>query len=471
MKGITPDNDPKLHALIEQLEFIAEEAKSQASSREDEINKRKVIIFSFFADTARWVHCHLAKQIPSNAKLSAYNGRLEIVMGSGQGDHNSKALAAARFAPDTAGKPGDPNEIDILVSTDVLAEGVNLQQARHIVNYDMPWNPMRLVQRHGRIDRIGSQHNRVFMRTIFPANRLDALLKLEERISRKIAMAAASVGIVSPISGVASSNRDFTETKEEIQKLLDEDASLYERGGTVSGTQSGEEYRQTLRKAMESRHEQIVQMPWKAGSGLRKGDEQGIFFCAKVGKRTYLRFVHANKDWTVKYAEPGETITEQSAVRPMIEHEIGRCLRLIECSEDEEMVLNEIVQDAAYDFWMTARHNIYEHWTYETDPANLQPRVRPLNRKVADFIRKNIPLDTKQAQVDKALDIVEAPWSGRDEGRLRKWFAEELKGKDKSRYLIKKILASGLEPFIAPEPLPPIIEEDIELLVWMGISS
>ena len=75
-------------------------------------------------------------------------------------------------------------------------------------------------------------------------DRLDTLLNLEERISRKIAMAAASAGIVSPISGIASSN-DFTETKEEIQKLLDDDASLYERGGTASGTQSGEEYRQT----------------------------------------------------------------------------------------------------------------------------------------------------------------------------------------------------------------------------------
>ena len=49
-----------------------------------------------------------------------------------------------RFAPETAGQPGEADETDILVSTDVLAEGVNLQQARHIINYDMPWNPMRL---------------------------------------------------------------------------------------------------------------------------------------------------------------------------------------------------------------------------------------------------------------------------------------------------------------------------------------
>ena len=61
---------------------------------------------------------------------------------------------------------------------------------------------------------------------------------------------------------------------------------------------------------------------------------------------------------------------------------------LIECSEDEELVLSEVVQDAVYDLWLAARHNIYEHWTYETDPANLQPRVRPLNRKVAEFMRE-----------------------------------------------------------------------------------
>ena len=471
LEDITQDKDPKLTALVSQLEFIAEEAKTQAASREDEMNKRKVLIFSFFADTARWVYNHLSHQIDTNPKLAAYSGRVEIVVGSAQGEDSNKAAAAARFAPETAGQPSSANETDILVSTDVLAEGVNLQQARHIINYDMPWNPMRLVQRHGRIDRIGSQHKGVFMRTIFPSDRLDALLNLEERISRKIAMAAASVGIVSPISGVASSNRDFTETKEEIQKLLDEDATLYEHGGTASGTQSGEEYRQTLRKAVETRNEQIEQMPWKAGSGMRKGDERGLFFCAKVGERTYLRFVHANEDWTVTHLVPEEVVDGQSGAMPLIEHEIGRCLRLIECSEDEELVLSEVVQDAAYDLWLAARHNIYEHWTYETDPANLQPRVRPLNRKVAEFIRDNIPSDTEQAQVERALDIVEAPWSGRDEGRLRRWFASELEGKKKSQYLIAKILKSGLEPFIAPEPLPPIVEEEIELLVWMGITA
>ena len=76
------------------------------------------------------------------------------------------------------------------MTTDVLSEGVNLQQARHIINYDLPWNPMRLVQRHGRIDRIGSKHGEVFLRCFFPDSRLDELLGLEERLHRKITQAA-----------------------------------------------------------------------------------------------------------------------------------------------------------------------------------------------------------------------------------------------------------------------------------------
>ena len=197
--------------------------------------------------------------------------------------------------------PADRREdrYDLLISTDVLAEGVNLQQCRHIVNFDMPWNPMRLVQRHGRIDRIDSPHNRVFLRTIFPADRLDRLLNLEQRILDKLAMAAASVGVEAPIEGAARGRQVFTETREEIERLLREDATLYERGATESAAQSGEEYRQTLRKALEEDRESIVGLPWKIGSGMVKGARRGVFFCAVVGERTFLRFVPADGNWDV----------------------------------------------------------------------------------------------------------------------------------------------------------------------------
>ena len=471
LEKITTANDPKLRALVKHLEIISDEAEDEGSSREDIINKRKVIIFSFFADTVRWINEHLKEVIHENPKLSGYKDRFGIVVGSGQGEESNKALAAAHFAPQTTGNPGTPDKTDILISTDVLAEGVNLQQARHIINYDMPWNPMRLVQRHGRIDRIGSQHTRVFMRTIFPVDRLDTLLGLEERIARKIAMAAASVGVTSPISDVRGSDRSFTETREEIQKLLEEDASLYERGGTEAGTQSGEEYRQTLRVALEECREDIVQMPWKAGSGMRKGSEQGMFFCAKVGERTYLRFVHTDDKWQPKYKETDAENHSELELFPLIDEELGRCLRLIECTKDDALVFDEHIEDASYDLWLVARKNIYQHWMHQTDPANLQPPVRPLNHKVADFIRSNTPIDIEQDKIDKVLNIVESPWSRRDERHLRQWFEIDETGHKKSEHLIKEILKSGLEPFEAPKPLPGIQEDDIELLAWMAITA
>ena len=202
---------------------------------------------------------------------------------------------------------------------------------------------------------------------------------------------------------------------------------------------------------------------------MRKGDERGIFFCAKVGERTYLRFVHATDEWKLKYGE----VENGSELEPaaLIDRELGRCLRLIECTENTEIELNEIAQDAAYDLWLTAREDIHKGWMHETDPANLQPRIRPLNRKVADFIRNNTPIDIEQDRIERALDIVESPWGRRDEDRLRRWFEIEEAGAKKSGHVINKILDSGLDPFQAPKTLPPIGQDEIELLVWMVITN
>ena len=90
------------------------------------------------------------------------------------------------------------------------AEGMNLQQCRNVINYDLPWNPMRLIQRHGRVDRIGSPHREVFLRTFFPDQQLDAMLNLEERVRRKLAQAAASVGVEdAPIEYGATGEQDL----------------------------------------------------------------------------------------------------------------------------------------------------------------------------------------------------------------------------------------------------------------------
>ena len=464
--AVTPDRDPKLKVLANELCKIAVQANEEAISAVDESQKRKVLVFTLFADTAEWVWDYLNTEIARRLDLVGYRGRLAVVSGSGDLSPVSRERAVQGFAPlSMQASPGHDDDLfDIMVTTDVLAEGVNLQQCRNIINFDMPWNPMRLVQRHGRIDRIGSPHNHVYLRTIFPVDRLDRLLKLEDRILGKLAMAAASVGVVAPIKGAAQGTQVFSETREEIEKLLREDASLFELGGTPSGAQTGEEYRQTLRKALVEDPERIRNVPWKVGSGMRKGNRRGVLFCAVVGdksdlQRTYLRFVPADDAWKPVSATEG------------VLAELGTCLRLLECDEGTPTWFPEKLRQAAYDFWTVAQADIWRDWMRETDPANLQPRLRPLNHRVAEFIRNHRPFGASDDRVTKALEIVESPWTLREESMLREWFeSDDDEPSARVSRLIENILKTGLVPAKPPSVLPPIEIDEVKLVCWMGIE-
>ena len=154
--------------------------------------------------------------IDERPELAAFRGRIAEISGSA-GD---KTDVLQGFAPRTSQAPDpDDDRYDLVIATDVLAEGVNLQQARHIINYDLPWNPMRLVQRHGRIDRIGSPHPEVFIRCVLPDRQLDDLLGLEERLQRKLTTAAASIGVEGEVlPGSAVGKQTFAETREEVER-------------------------------------------------------------------------------------------------------------------------------------------------------------------------------------------------------------------------------------------------------------
>ena len=300
-RTVTRVDDPTLAELVEQLAAIATEAESTGLGAGDTRDRRKVLIFSYYADTVDWIVEFLEEMSETDPRLAAYRGRIASLSGSTAAPNKDAVVWG--FAPRTTDAPQELNEdrYDIVVTTDVLAEGVNLQQARHIINYDLPWNPMRLVQRHGRIDRIGSRHAEVFVRCIFPDSRLDDLLGLEERLHRKLTHAAASIGVGEVLPDQVGSDISFTETREEIERIRREDAGLFERGGTARGVLSGEEYRQELRRAMEQGYgEQIEELPWGSGSGMAVnsgGERPGYVFCVQVG------------DWTqplFRYVEPAD---------------------------------------------------------------------------------------------------------------------------------------------------------------------
>ena len=388
-------------------------------------------------------------------RLALYQGRVASVSGADSRRGVSRQKALNGFAPVSTGAlpPDDADLFDLLLCTDVLAEGMNLQQCRHVINYDLPWNPMRLVQRHGRIDRINSRHEGVFLRTFFPDQHLEDMLDLEARVRRKLAQAAASVGVETPpIEGAKAGEQTFAETREEIERLRRGDATIYDQGGSEGAAQTGELYRQELRAALGKLGDKIERLPWRIGSGML-GKRTGWFFCGVVGERVYLRFVPSDANQDV--------VTE-----------LGTCLRLIECEEDTPRTWESWMEDGAYDAWTRALTSIHTAWSAETDPANLHPRVPRLNREIADFLRMHPPVDADQARLDKCIDSVESPWSRREENLLREEWAGAFADDDaRARAIMAKIEEIGVEPFRAPVPLPPISREDIHLVCWMGIRG
>src|SRR5690606_41227062 len=124
-------------------------------------------LFSTFADTVHDLHAKVTAAIeaaPPGDPLADFRGRIApAVFGSRSGqDEEERARVLARFAPETAGTGTTRNDFDLLITTDVLSEGADLQQAGRIISSDLPWNPMRIVQRPGRTARIGSRPRRVY---------------------------------------------------------------------------------------------------------------------------------------------------------------------------------------------------------------------------------------------------------------------------------------------------------------------
>ncbi|HEY3286283.1 MAG TPA: helicase-related protein [Gemmatimonadaceae bacterium] len=456
-RTVDQGNDPKLKLLVESLIKIATESERDGVGEADVRNRRKVLIFSYFADTVEWMVEYLQDAIARDRRLAAFRGRLAAVRGMDSVMGVGRQHAIYGFAPISADAPAglDDDRFDILVCTDVLAEGLNLQQASRIINYDLPWNPMRLVQRHGRIDRIGSPHSDVWLTCVFPDAALDKMLRLEERIRMKLAQAAAAVGLdAEVIPGVTAVEQNFSDTIEEINKIRSDDASIFERGGEASNAHSGEEYRQELRKAIAEGLEPAIRaLPGAAGSGIAMGKERGHFFCVRVDDKVLMRFVPLAAD--------GEVVRDA----------LG-CLRRITCAPGTPRVMPEDLREAAYGAWERARADIVREWQWSTDPANLQPRVRPIWREAAAHVRANRPEEMSLEEGDRIVAALEAPRGIREERALRQVFdRESLSGEETTRHVAKFVREYGLQPWKAPEPLPPIDEADVRLVVWMAVES
>ena len=477
-RTVTRADDPTLAELTKQLATIASDAESTGVGAGDTRDRRKVLIFSYYADTVDWIVEFLEETSETDPRLAAYRGRIASLSGS-TGSPNKDAVVWG-FAPRTTDAPTglDEDRYDILVTTDVLAEGVNLQQARHIINYDLPWNPMRLVQRHGRIDRIGSRHSEVFIRCIFPDTRLDDLLGLEERLHRKLTQAAASIGVGEVLPEQTGSDISFTETREEIERIRREDAGLFERGGTARGALSGEEYRQELRRAVEQGYgNQIETLPWGSGSGMAvagAGGRAGYVFCVQVGNWSQPLFRFVERGHGESRGDHGNSPGDHGGsggAEPVVIAETLACLDRARppVGFDTPRLLDDDTYRGAFDAWEVGRADIVDRWNFLADKANLEPKVPPALRRAAEILRSHPPSGLTQDEIDRTIDAICAPYPERIIRTFRAAMAGTEHPAEQASNVVGVVRSLGLEPYTPPQPLPEITPEDVHLVCWLAL--
>ena len=218
LKDITPEHDTKLQQLVADL-------KNKFEHPINGIN-RKVLIFTAFADTANYLYEQLSGRILNDCGLHT-----ALITGSTEGKCTLPKLKCTfndiltYFSPMSKDRdaihPNDTREIDVLIATDCISEGQNLQDCDYLINYDIHWNPVRIIQRFGRIDRIGSKNDVIQLVNYWPDMELDDYIKLKGRVeSRMKATVITSTGDDNLLS--ANEKGDLEYRRNQLKKLQNE---------------------------------------------------------------------------------------------------------------------------------------------------------------------------------------------------------------------------------------------------------
>jgi superfamily II DNA or RNA helicase len=265
VKDIKPDRDAKLARLKELLS--------------KDLKGKKVLVFSYYKDTARYLYRHLGH--PENPAAVAFCKKLGEInvrrMDSGA-DTKERLRIIQGFAPKANGKPdwvGTEREIDVLISTDVLSEGQNLQDCGYLVNYDLHWNPTRMVQRAGRIDRIGTEFETLWIYNMFPDQGLERLLGIVQSLSLKIADIDRAGFLDASVLGETVHPRNFNT----LRRISEEDGSVIEEEEQFTELASSEFLMQQLKTLMDAGGKELLDsLPDGIHSGLAKAGAKGVFF-------------------------------------------------------------------------------------------------------------------------------------------------------------------------------------------------
>lgn len=276
VKNITPEYDYKLNQLIKVIQ--------DKESNPINPGNRKVLIFTAFADTAEYLYNNIApsaKSLGLNTALvtGSIDGRTTIPDFKAEMNH-----ILTCFSPKSKDRnilyPKDRNnDIDILIATDCISEGQNLQDCDYCVNYDIHWNPVRIIQRFGRIDRIGSQNKNIQLVNFWPDLTLDEYINLKTRVETRMKISVmTSTGdddIINP-----EEKGDLQYRRKQLKKLQDEVIDLEDMSNGISIVDLGlNDFRMDLLAYMEE-HKDLDHVPFGIHAVVH-GEKPGVIFVLK----------------------------------------------------------------------------------------------------------------------------------------------------------------------------------------------
>ncbi len=283
-------------------------------------NNKKVIIFTAFADTAEYLYTHISpwakKEFSLDSCLITGSGNNKTTFKDSTNDLNELLTHFSPISKQRAKIFADTtNEIDILIATDCISEGQNLQDCDYLVNYDIHWNPVRIIQRFGRIDRLGSQNKQIQLVNFWANMELDEYINLEARVSgRMVLLDVSATGEENVIDTSDVAMNDLSYRAKQLKELQSQVLDLEDVSGGISITDlTLNDFRMDLSNYLKSNGNLLQTAPTGIHSAILHNDEyeKGVIFCIKlldeskaiVGDKYSLEpyyLVYINEDHEIK---------------------------------------------------------------------------------------------------------------------------------------------------------------------------
>lgn len=381
--NVSPERDAK---LLELKNLINNKMKNQINSE-----NKKVIIFTAFADTAEYLYKHIAGHLEHKGVYSA------IVTGSGENEStlplpkelkksikisdlntvltlfSPKSKECSKIFPDVT------QYVDLLIATDCISEGQNLQDCDFLINYDIHWNPVRIIQRFGRIDRIGSSNDFIQLVNFWATKDLDDYINLQQRVKGRMVLLDVSATGEDNIIEIDENKemKDLEYRRKQLKKLQTEVVDLEEISGGISITDlTFNDFKIDLMGYMKDNRKILDEAPF------------GMYAVTKIDE-TLKDEVKPGVIFTLKQIEGNEQRKEQNALYPYY---------MVYVNDEGEVKLSFLHAKKLLDYYKklcSGQKNVIKELTEEFNLETIDGRNM---KKYSDLLEKSIEnlIDKKQ---------------------------------------------------------------------------